>query len=369
MKYTELANDGVHTQPVYEPGKPIEYVAREFGLAPARIAKLASNENPFGPSPKAIDAVSNALRRMHLYPDGACRELRAAIAQARKVTEDAIIIGNGSNEIIELLGHVFLRPGLEVVMGAQSFIAYKLVTHLLGATAIEVPMLDWGHDLNAMRAAVTENTRLIFVASPNNPTGIANEPVELIEFAESLPDSVILCLDEAYAEYLERDPELHLAIPAECKVLFLRTFSKMYGLAGLRVGYGYGNPELIRLMERVRQPFNVNSVAQIAATAALSDVEFVEHCRSANESGRSLLVEGMTAGGYRTVGGSANFVLSNVNDGNCFFEALQRYGIIVRPLSAYGLPEFVRITIGSESENIRLLEAMDSIKPVFGSAS
>ena len=361
MNYAELANAGVHEQPVYEPGKPIGYVAQEFGLEPAQIAKLASNENPFGASPKALAAAQASLKSAHLYPDGGCGELRAAIAAVRGVDEDTIIVGNGSNEIIELLGHAFLRPGLEVVMGEQAFIVYKLVTKLFGATPVEVPMLDFGHNLKAMRAAVTDRTRLLFVASPNNPTGMANSEADLIELAESLPEHVILCLDEAYAEYLESSPDLRLQIETGRKVFCLRTFSKIYGLGGLRVGYGYGDSKLIQLLQRVRQPFNVSSVAQAAATAALSDHGFLDMCRSANEAGRKQLVDGMEALGYATIGGQANFVLSMVGDGGAFFKALQLRGIIVRPLAPYGMAEFVRITIGTVTENERLLEATREI--------
>ena len=361
MKYAELANAGVHEQPVYEPGKPIEYVALEFGLDPTQIAKLASNENPFGASPKAMAAAQASLNSVHLYPDGACGQLRAAIAEVRGVDEDTIIVGNGSNEIIELLGHAFLRPGLEVVMGEQAFIVYKLVAKLFGATPVEVPMLDFGHDLKAMRAAVTDHTRLLFVASPNNPTGMANTEAGLVELAESLPEHVILCLDEAYAEYLESAPDLRGQIAAGRKVVCLRTFSKIYGLGGLRVGYGYGDPRLIQLLQRVRQPFNVSLVAQAAATAALSDHKFVDMCRSANEAGRKQLVEGMQALGYKTIGGQANFVLSKVGDSGVFFKALQQRGIIVRPLTPYGMAEFVRITIGTLAENERLLDVTREI--------
>ena len=361
MNYAELANAGVHEQPVYEPGKPIGYVAQEFGLEPAQIAKLASNENPFGASPKAMAAAQASLKSAHLYPDGGCGELRAAIAEVRGVDEGTIIVGNGSNEIIELLGHAFLRPGLEVVMGEQAFIVYKLVTKLFGATPVEVPMLDFGHNLKAMRAAVTDRTRLLFVASPNNPTGMANSEADLIELAESLPEHVILCLDEAYAEYLESSPDLRLQIETGRKVFCLRTFSKIYGLGGLRVGYGYGDSKLIQLLQRVRQPFNVSSVAQAAATAALSDHGFLDMCRSANEAGRKQLVEGMEALGYATIGGQANFVLSMVGDGGAFFKALQQRGIIVRPLAPYGMAEFVRITIGTPTDNERLLEATREI--------
>jgi histidinol-phosphate aminotransferase len=357
MKYAELANAGVHVQPIYEPGKPIEYVAREYGLDPTQIAKLASNENPFGASPKGIAAAQASLQTAHLYPDGSCRQLCSAIAEARGVGEDSILIGNGSNEILELLGHAFLRPGLEVVMGEQAFIVYKLVAKLFGATPVEVPMVNFGHDLKAMRAAVTDKTRLLFVASPNNPTGVANSEADLIELAESLPEHVIFCLDEAYAEYLDTEPDFRAQIAAGRKIFCMRTFSKIYGLGGLRVGYGIGDPELIQLLQRVRQPFNVNSVAQAAATAALGDQEFVNMCRVANEAGRAQLVSGLEALGFPTYGGQANFVLSNVGNGGAFFEALQQQGIIVRPLAPYGMPAYVRITIGTESENVRLLAA------------
>jgi histidinol-phosphate aminotransferase len=361
MKYAELANAGVHQQPVYEPGKPIETVAREYGLDPANIAKLASNENPFGPSPKAVAAGELALKSAQLYPDGSCHALRQKIAAQRGVSPESILVGNGSNEIIELLGHAFLRPGLEVVMGAQAFIVYKLVAKLFGATPVEVPMTDFGHDLDAMLAAVTERTRLLFVASPNNPTGIANTEADLLKLAEGLPEHVILCLDEAYAEYLQHAPDLSAAIHAGRKVVCMRTFSKIYGLGGLRVGYAYGDPELIALLHRVRQPFNVNAVAQAAATAALDDLEFVEMCRTENEVGRKVLCEGLAALGFETVGGAANFVLSRVGDGVAVFEALQRRGIIVRPLAPYGMPEYVRITIGRSDENERLLSTLSEL--------
>lgn len=357
MKYTELANAGVDQQPIYEPGRPIEDVARDFGLDPAHIAKLASNENPFGPSPLALEAARSALQKAHLYPDGACTRLRLAIAKERGISPESILVGNGSNEIIELLGHAFLRPGLEAVMGAQAFVVYKLVSLLFGAKPVEVPMKSFGHDLRAMRSAVTDRTRLVFVASPNNPTGVANAEAELVELAESLPDHVIMVLDEAYAEYLERAPDLRSQISAGCQVFCLRTFSKIYGLGGLRVGYGYGDPELVQVLQRVRQPFNVGLIGQAAATAALEDKEFVAQCQAANEKGRAQLVRGLEAMGIPVVGGSANFVMAEVGEGKAFFEQLQSQGVIVRPLGGYGMPEFVRVTIGTEVENERFLRA------------
>ncbi|MFU8847390.1 MAG: histidinol-phosphate transaminase [Opitutales bacterium] len=356
MNYAELANPGVLEQPVYEPGKPIEYVAREYGLDPSGVAKLASNENPFGPSPMAVEAAKQALLQAHLYPDGGCHDLRERIARVRGIAPDWILPGNGSNEIIELLGHAFLRPGVEAIIGAQAFIVYKLVTKLFGATPVEVPMQGFAHDLEAMRAAVTDKTRLLFVASPNNPTGAANAGADLIELAESLPKHVIFCLDEAYAEYLESAPDLRAQIEAGRKIICLRTFSKIYGLGGLRVGYGYGHPELIALLQRVRQPFNVNTVAQAAGTAALEDDAFVAMCRRENERGRSQLCDGLQKIGIETFGGSANFVLCRVGDGMKVFQQLQARGIIVRPLAPYGMPEYIRITIGRPEENQRLLE-------------
>lgn len=363
MNYADLANAGVSDLPVYVPGKPIAEVAREHGLDVEGVAKLASNENPFGPSPLAIEAAAGCLSSLQLYPDGGACELRRAIARKRGVEADAVVVGNGSNELIELLGHVFLRPGLEVVMGAQAFIVYKLVARLFGATAVEVPMRDFGHDLEAMRAAVTERTRLVFVASPNNPTGMANGGEELLEFAESLPEHVVFCLDEAYAEYLEAAPDLSGAIRAGRKVVCLRTFSKIYGLGGLRAGYAYGDPELMALLERVRQPFNLNSVAQAAATAALEDEAFVAMCRRENESGREQLCRGLSGMGLETWGGQANFVLCRVGDGAGVFAGLQRKGLIVRPLAGYGMPEFVRITIGRREENERLLGELQLLMP------
>ncbi len=361
MNYADLANPGVHDQPVYEPGKPIETVAREFGLDPSTVAKLASNENPHGPSPKAVAAASACLARAHLYPDGDCGALRARLAEERGVPPEAIVVGNGSNELIELLGHAFLRPELEVVMGARAFIVYKLVTKLFGATVVEVPMKDLAHDLGAMAAAVTDRTRLVFVASPNNPTGMANTEEELVALAESLPEHVILCFDEAYAEYLEQAPDLRAQMRAGRKVVCLRTFSKIYGLGGLRVGYAYGDPALAALLQRVRQPFNVNAVAQAAALAALEDTDFTARCREANEAGRARLCAGLAKQGYEVHGGAANFVLLRVGDGVAVFRDLQRQGVIVRPLAAYGMPEYIRVTIGRPEENERVLESLAAL--------
>ena len=358
MNYAELANKGVQTQPVYVPGKPIESVARDYGLDIESIAKLASNENPLGPSPKAMDAMRNAINQVHLYPDGSCHTLREKIATVRGLNPQSIIVGNGSNEIIELLGHCFLRPGVEVVMGAQAFIVYKLVSLLFGAKPVEVPMPDFRHDVQALLNAVNERTAIVFVASPNNPTGQSNTEAELVYLSENLPDGVLLCVDEAYAEYLEQAVDVRHLIEQGRPLIALRTFSKIYGLGGLRVGYGYAAPELIELLQRVRQPFNVNSMAQVAACAALDDSDFVRHCKQANAAGRQQLSSGLKQVGLNCYTGDANFVMCRVGDGRRVFEQLQSRGIIVRPLDSYGLHEYVRISIGTKEENIKMLAEM-----------
>ncbi|HVU36290.1 MAG TPA: histidinol-phosphate transaminase [Opitutaceae bacterium] len=358
MNYSELANPAVLTQPVYEPGKPIEYVARELGLDPEGIVKLASNENPFGPSPKAVAAAKRALDQGELYPDGGCFELRQKLAARWLLSPEQFVVGNGSNELIELLGHAFLRPGDEVVMATPAFVVYKLVTLLFGARAVEVPLRDWRHDLRALAAAVTPRTRLVFVCSPNNPTGTANTAAELNAFARALPDHVVTVFDEAYAEYVADAPDLRPLIAEGRKVVCLRTFSKVYGLASLRIGYGYASQELCALLNRVRQPFNVNAIAQAAALAALDDADFTTRCVTANREGLDLLEQGCREIGFETVPSVANFLLVKVGDGSRVFETLQRAGIIVRPVKSYGLPEWVRVTVGTREQNERLLREL-----------
>ncbi|MBL9194247.1 MAG: histidinol-phosphate transaminase [Opitutaceae bacterium] len=355
MDFSSLVNPSVLSQPVYEPGKPIEEVARELGLDPATIIKLASNENPFGPSPRAVAAARSALEQGQLYPDGGCYALRHRLARKWDLGPEQFVIGNGSNEILELIGHAFLRPGDDVVMGAPAFVVYKLVTLLFAARAVEVPLVRHGHDLKAMAAAITPKTKLVFVASPNNPTGVANPAADLVAFAESLPDHVILVYDEAYAEYLETPPDLRPLIRAGRKIIALRTFSKIYGLASLRVGYGYASAEAVRLLGRVRQPFNVNAIGQAAALAALDDEAFAERCRRENRAGLAQLEAGCRELGLECVPSDANFMLVRVGQGAAAFDALQRRGVIVRPVGSYGLPEWLRLTVGTREQNERLL--------------
>jgi len=361
MTIAELANKGILTQPVYEPGKPIEQVARELGLDPAGIVKLASNENPFGPSPKAVAAAERALREANLYPDGGYFELRQKLAQKLGLQMDQFIVGDGSNEIIELLGHAFLAPGVECVMHQAAFVVYKLVTLLFGATPVEVPLVNMRQDLVRLAAAITPRTRLVFLASPANPTGATNTAEEITALVRALPPHVILVLDEAYADFLENPPDLRPLIAEGRKVICLRTFSKIYGLAALRVGYGYAAAELIAVLQRARQPFNVNAVAAAAAIAALDDGEFVARCRRENRAGLEQLGTGFRQLGLELVPGQGNFLLVKVGDGARVFAALQQRGLIVRPVKPYGLPEWVRITVGTRVQNERLLAALAEV--------
>jgi histidinol-phosphate aminotransferase len=363
MTFADLANPGILTQPVYEPGKPIDQVARELGLDPASIIKLASNENPFGPSPLAVAAGEKALREAQLYPDGGYYALRQKLAQKWSLGMDQFIIGDGSNEIIELLGHAFLSPGADCVMHQASFIVYKLVTLMFGATPIEVPLVNMRQELKTLAAAITPRTRLVFLGSPSNPVGTSNMPAELDELVRALPAHAVLVFDEAYAEYAENAPDLRPLIAAGHKVICLRTFSKIYGLASLRVGYGYAARELIAILQRTRQPFNVNGVAAAAAVAALDDHEFVAKCIRENRAGMTQLETALKKLGVPFVPGTGNFILAKVGDGMRVFGALQQRGIITRPVKPYGLPEWLRITVGTYAQNERLLTALaESLK-------
>jgi histidinol-phosphate aminotransferase len=359
MTFAELANPGILTQPVYEAGKPIETVARELGLDPAGIIKLASNENPLGTSPLGLAAAQRALQEAHLYPDGGYFALRKKLADKFRLGMDQFVIGNGSNELIELLGHAFLALGRECVMHRSAFVVYKLVTLMFGATPVEVPLgPGLKQDTAALLAAITPHTRLVFLASPANPTGVTNTADEIAALITGLPPHVILVMDEAYAEYLENAPDLRPFIADGRKVICLRTFSKIYGLAALRVGYGYAAPELIAIIQRARQPFNVNAIAAAAATAALDDEAFVTRCRRENLAGLTQLATGFQSLGLEFVPGQGNFLLVKVGDGVAVFDALQRRGVITRPVKGYGLPEWLRVTVGTTAQNERLLAGL-----------
>ena len=360
--YTELARKSVLSQPVYEGGKPIDEVAREFGIDPAGIVKLASNENPLGPSPLGLAAAQKAVAQMHLYPDGAAYALRHKLAAKWSLKPSQFILGNGSNELLILLVQAFAGAGDEIVYGRYGFAVYKLATLMFGATPVEAAMPGYGHDLKALRDAVTERTRIVFLANPNNPTGTLIPADELIAFAKSLPEHVILCVDEAYAEFLDAPADFRPLIAEGRKVVCCRTFSKIYGLAGLRIGYLYGSEEVVGLLNRVRQPFNANLVSQTAALAALDDDAFVQKTRAVNAAGLKQLYAGFGKLGLNYIPSAGNFVI--VHTPGIAAKAnveLQKRGLIVRPVANYGMPDSLRITVGTPEQNERLLKALAEI--------
>ena len=351
----------------YVPGKPIEEVEREFGISGS--VKLASNENPLGPSPKALAALQAALPDIHRYPDGPGYSLCGALARHWDVAADMLVLGNGSNELLELVGRAFLVPGDEVVYAEQAFVVYDMVAQMCGATKVRVPLKDFTHDLDGLRRAITPKTKLVFLANPNNPTGTCVRPAALEAFLADVPPEIILILDEAYYEYLPEGerPDAVRFVRQGRWLLVLHTFSKIYGLAGLRLGYGIGPAPLTAILHRLRAPFNVNSLAQAAAAAALTDTEHVARSRAVNEEGRRVLGQGLERLGLRVVPNVANFLLVDVGrSGPATCEALLARGVIVRPVAGYGFPNHLRITIGTPEENARCLAALAA---VLGKAS
>lgn len=364
MTINELAKPWVTGLGVYEPGRPIEEVAREMGFADAsEIIKLASNENALGASPKAVAAMRKSARQMHLYPDGGAFYLRQALARKLNVVPNQIIAGAGSNELIEFLGHVFLDHSTSIVMADRAFVVYKLVADMFLARTIKVPMKDFTHDLDAMLAAITPDTRVIFVANPNNPTGTMVDQAALDRFMERVPDHVLVAFDEAYIELLPPScqPDTLKYVRAGRKAIVLRTFSKTYGLAGLRIGYGVASEDCIKLLQRVRQPFNTTAMAQLAAIAALDDDDFVERTRKMTLEGKAYFEAAFRKMKLEFVPTSANFILVKVGQGRKIFDAMQRVGVIVRPMDPYGLPEYIRITIGTRVENRRCIAALKEV--------
>lgn len=351
----------------YQPGKPIEEVKREFGIT-GDIIKLASNENPLGPSPAAIRALTETLPRLALYPDGGCHDLRLAVAENLGVSPDMLIFGNGSDEIIHLLGLTFLEDGDDMVIGDPTFVLYEAAATLAGAKSVKVPLTLPGlvHDLDAMTDAVTAKTRLVFVANPHNPTGTIVEDRDAIDrLLARLPSRAMLVLDEAYAEYVYHRPNFPRAldyIRAGAPVIGLRTFSKMYGLAGLRVGFGVADPKLIALMNQARSPFNVNLAAQVAATAAITDTAFVDRSLQTNTDGLARLYAGFERMGLPYIPSFANFVLVNTKQ-PCreVFTALLKQGVIVRTGDVFGLPTFLRVTVGTPAQNERFLMSLENV--------
>ncbi len=355
----------------YQPGKPISDLARELGLDEAGIVKLASNENPLGVNESALLAMTRALSEVTRYPDGNGFELKAAIcakfsaglgSAAGAVKPEQVVLGNGSNDVLELAARAFLTPASSAVYSQHAFAVYPLVTQATGARGIEVPACDFGHDLQAMRTAIAPDTRLVFVANPNNPTGTFIDGERLERFIDSVPQDVLVLLDEAYTDYLPRalryDSIAWLA--KYPNLLVSRTLAKAYGLAGLRVGFGLAAAPVIDLLNRVRQPFNVNSVAQAGAVAVLDDPAFLERSYEVNLAGMRQMTDGLSALGLGFIPSCANFVAFRVGPAAEVFERLLRQGVIVRPVGSYGMPEHLRVSIGTRDENARFLAALRS---------
>ena len=360
MSVIDFAPSYVRAIAPYQPGKPISELAREMNLEESSIIKLASNENPLGVSPRAQEAIKAVLADLGRYPDGNGFELKQALCKRYGVAADEIVLGNGSNDVLDLAARAFLTPADEAIYSQHAFAVYPLAIQAIGAKGIEVPAKDYGHDLEAMAKAVTPKTRIVFIANPNNPTGTYLAADALQRFIEKLPEHVLVVLDEAYNEYLPRDVRVETVawLAQYPNLVISRTFSKVYGLAGLRVGYTLANAPVADLMNRVREPFNVNSVALAAAAAALEDAAFVKQSHDLNLAGMRQITDGLTALGLTYIPSYGNFVTFEVKDAGGVFQRLLRAGVIVRPIASYGMPNHLRVSIGLESENARFLQSL-----------
>ena len=346
----------------YEPGKPVEELAREMGLEPSQIIKLASNENPLGPSPAAIAAMRGMLERSHFYPDGGGWALRGAIAGKLALDRANVILGNGSNEIIEFIGHAFLKPGDEVITAKHAFAVYTLMAQLFGAKTIEVPDPGFTHDLDAMLAAITPRTRQVFIANPNNPTGTMVRQDAIDRFMERVPEHVLVIFDEAYFEFLDHPPDTLRFVREGRNVVVMRTFSKIQGLANLRIGYGLAPAKIAGVLQKTRQPFNANGIAQAGALAGLSDENHMRRTRELTREGREYLQREFAAMGLEFVPSFANFVLVRVGDGDAVFQALLKRGVIVRAMRSYKLPEWIRVSVGTMEQNQRFISELAALR-------
>lgn len=361
MSIDQFANRFVCDLVAYEPGKPISETARELGLDPAQIVKVASNENPLGPSPLAVAAMREALDEAHIYPDGGGYKLRSAVAESVGMDLANVVLGNGSNEIIELLCHTFLNKDAELIAAEHAFVVYKLMATLFGAKYIDVADPDFIHDLDGMADAITENTRLVFIANPNNPTGTMVDQAAIDRFMALVPEHVVVVFDEAYIEFPKNAPDTLRYVREGRNVCVLRTFSKIHGLAGLRIGYGLAPENLAKLLQKARQPFNANSIAQAGALAALADADHVARTRAINREGMDFYEKAFVERGLETVPSHANFLLVKVGDGDRVFREMLAQGVIVRAMSGYKLPDWVRISIGTPEQNRRCLEVLDAV--------
>lgn len=362
--FLALAQPGVQQLSPYVPGKPVDELARELDLDPASIVKLASNENPLGPSPKALEAIRSELAELTRYPDGNGFELKSRLAARCGVQINQVTLGNGSNDILDLVARAYLAPGLNAVFSQYAFAVYPISTQAVGAQGKVVPAKDYGHDLEAMLAAIDANTRVVFIANPNNPTGTWFGPDALERFLTRVPQNVLVVLDEAYIEFAEGDelPDGLKYLARYDNLLVSRTFSKAYGLAALRVGYALSSAQIADVLNRVRQPFNVNSLALSAACAALDDADYLAQSRQLNDAGMAQLEAGLRELGLSWIPSKGNFIAVNFGrDTAAINQALLRAGVIVRPVVGYGMPNFLRVSIGLPAENARFLDALAKV--------
>lgn len=360
MNYTELAPSYIRAIAPYQPGKPIAELERELGIS--GIVKLASNENPLGASPKAIAAMHEAIRTIALYPDGNGFELKHALSKRYGVALANLVLGNGSNDLLELASRAFLAPGDVAVYSAHAFAVYALATQAVGAKGISVPAKDFGHDLDAMlKAAVQHKAKMVFIANPNNPTGTYLTVAALERFLSALPVNVLVVLDEAYNEYLPPAQRYDSVswLAKYPNLIISRTFSKAYGLAGLRVGYAMAHEQITDMMNRVRQPFNVNSVAQAAAVAALQDRDFVQQTYELNQRGMLQIIAGLNKLGLSYIPSFGNFICFRIGGATAMYRRLLELGVIVRPVANYDMADYLRVSIGLDSENEKFLSALE----------
>ncbi|MFA5170340.1 MAG: histidinol-phosphate transaminase [Sulfuriferula sp.] len=365
MNVCDLAPDYIRAIAPYQPGKPIDELARELGLDASRIVKLASNENPLGASPKALFAIDAAMDTLARYPDGSGFDLKAALAAKLNVDTAQIVLGNGSNDVLEMAARAFLSPATSAVFSEHAFAVYPLATLAVGATGIAAPARDYGHDLAAMLAAIRADTRMVFIANPNNPTGTLLSNADILAFLEQVPSQVVVVLDEAYGEYLpsELQSDALTWLARFPNLIVTRTFSKAYGLAGLRVGYALASAAVADMLNRVRQPFNVNSLALVAATAALNDDEFIARSYALNQLGMRQLTQGLRLLGIDYIPSYANFLAIRIGNATAMYRRLLEHGVIVRPIGNYAMPEYLRVSIGLAAENNQFLQALeDAIK-------
>ncbi|MFQ6043401.1 MAG: histidinol-phosphate transaminase [Candidatus Poribacteria bacterium] len=356
------ARPGIELIQPYQGGKPIEEVERELGITD--IIKLASNENPLGPAPMAVSAIKAAAEKVNLYPDGNSYYLKNALAKHLNVKPENLILGNGSNEVLTVIGDTFVSPGDEVIYSEQAFVVYTLVANVCGAKSITTPLKDYTHDLQAMADCITDKTKVIFIANPNNPTGTMVNAQQVEAFMKRVPDDVLVAFDEAYYEYVEREdyPQTLKYVHDGRNVIVLRTFSKIYGLAGLRIGYGISNENIVELMNKVRQPFNANLIAQAAAQASLKDTEHVEKSRRNNSEGKKYLYGKLEELSIDYVLSEGNFILIHLNrSGQEVTDELLKLGVIVRPMMGYKFPNSIRVTVGTAEQNQRFIEALREV--------